>query len=380
MEKSKIIGFAKDYRANTYVMYAQMDIKSYLDFVGDKFDEFNIQRKREVHKGYSRLKQDIKEGTLLPPITLALKPDLVEKYMPFLNASPENVDKLNQIFEIKDSVYILDGLQRTHIMKDLLAEGFDFEEHQKLLLEFWFEEDMGQLIYRLIVLNSGQKPMSMRHQVELLFLTMQDKLRNDIPGLIMYNERDNKVRLNAKMFPFNRIVTGYESYLNQSPEVDKGKLISERLNTGKVITDTDLEILQGYNEYTKYLTDYLLIDDGAYKVYENFKEFSGAKNWLADENVVNSFFAAVGVLIEEPIFKERINKAIIKMKKDLNDAKPGDDPFALKDYDLIRQKFNPKQFNIGYITRKTVFNCFLEFFKGEGLIPFKKCWNLAKPI
>ena len=115
------------------------------------------------------------------------------------------------------------------------------------------------------------------------------------------------------------------------------------------------------------------------KGYKNFKEFSGAKNWLADENVVNAFFAAIGVLADEPVFKSRIDKAISKLMSDVKKAKIGNDPLALKDYDLIRQKFNPKQFNIGNITRKTVMNCFMEYFKGEGLLPFSKCWNLVNP-
>jgi len=379
MASATIIGFSKDHRTNTYVMYAQMGIKTYLKFVGDKFDEFGIQRKRENHKGYARLKNDIKEGALLPPITLALKPELVKNYLPFFRSKPENIDSLNGLFSIDSCVYILDGLQRTHIMKDLLTEGYGFDEDRKLLLEFWFEDDMGNLIYRLIVLNSGQKPMSMRHQIELLFLTMQDKLRNDISGLIMYNEREQKSRDKANMFPFDRIVTGYQSYLNQSPEIDKGKLISEKLDTGKVVTDADMVILEGYTEYTKYLTAYLNLDSLTYTVYEKFKSFSGARNWLAEENVVNAFFAAIGLISDEPVFKKRIDIAIDKLRTLLEDSVPGDDPFALKEYDEIRQAFNPKQFNIGFITRRTVMNCFLEFFKAEGLLSFKKCWNLAKP-
>ena len=377
MSKLDILGFNKDERANTNVVYALINISDYLSFIGDDFDEFGIQRKRENHKGYARLKNDIKEGAVLPPITLAVKPENVNKYLPLLRSN--QIDKLTKLLEKDNNIYILDGLQRTHIIKDLKEEGFHFSKEQKLMLEFWFEDDMGNLIYRLIVLNSGQKPMSMRHQVELLFMTMQDKLKNDIPGLIMFNEREKKTRTNANMFPFDRIVTGYHSLLNESPEINKGKLISEKLDSGKVITDSELIILQRYNEYTDYLAKYLKIDQEVFRVYKTFKPLSGAKNWLADENIVNAFFASIGLLSEEPIFKDRIDSAINKLGKDLKKAKLGDDPLALKNYDEIRQNFNPKQFNIGYITRKTVMNCFSEYFRNEGLLPFEKCWNLVNP-
>jgi hypothetical protein len=375
MKSLNIIGYNKDYRTDTSVIYAQISIPEYLKLVGENFDEFGIQRKRESHKGYERLKKDIKAGALIPPITLALKPTLVKRILPLVNS--ENTEQLHKKLSLPSNVYILDGLQRTHIMYDLKTEGTSFKDNQKLLLEFWFEEDMGNLIYRLIVLNSGQKPMSMRHQIELLFMTMQDKLKKDIPGLEMYNERDLKVRNGAKKFPFERIVTGYHSFLNESPEIDKGKLIVEKLDSGRIITDQELVILKRYNDYTNYLIDYLKIDTESYRVYEKYKEFSGAKNWLAEENVVNAFFAAIGILDSVPEFKPRIKKAFKHLLTALKKAKPGDDPFALKSFDLIRESFNPKQFNIGFITRKTIMSCFQEYIRNEGLLSFKKCWELS---
>lgn len=377
MNKLKIIGYNKDYRTDTSVIYAQIGITEYLDFVGEEFDKFGIQRKRESHKGYGRLKKDIKKGALIPPITLALKPELVSSFLQLVNA--QKTSEIESKLLSKSTVYILDGLQRTHIINDLKDEGTVFKKEQKLLLEFWFEEDMGNLIYRLIVLNSGQKPMSMRHQIELLFMTMQDKLKTDIPGLIMYNEREMKARDGAKKFPFERIVTGYHSYLNESPEIDKGKIIVEKLDSGKVITDQELVILERYSEYTKFLSEYLKIDQEAFRIYEKFTGHSGAKNWLADENVVNAYFAAIGMLSSVPEFRQRIEKSSRKLLSDLKLAKVGEDPFSLVEFDKIREKFNPKQFNVGFITRKTIMNCFLEYFKGEGLFSFKKCWTLSNP-
>ncbi len=304
MSDLKIIGYSDDLRTKTNVIYAQIGISNYLELVGENFDEFGIQRKRETHGGYGRLKKDIKQGALIPPITLALEPSLVNKYLPLVRTKQS--EKIQFELLKSSTVYILDGLQRTHIMKDLQEEGSSFKKDQKLLLEIWFEQDMGNLIYRLIVLNSGQKPMSMRHQIELLFMTMQDKLKKDIPGLEMYNEREKKVRDGAKKFPFERIVTGYHSFLNESPEIDKIKIIGEKLDTGKIITDQELVILTKYDDYTKYLTEYLKIDSEAFRIYSKFTEFPGAKNWLADENVVNSFFAAVGLLYDIPEFKKRM--------------------------------------------------------------------------
>src|SRR5688572_10379995 len=121
MRDFKIIGYSQDLRTETHVIYAQIGITGYLQLVGNDFDKFGIQRKRETHKGYIRLKKDIKDGALIPPITLALQPELVKQYLPFVRTNQSEKFEVKLVEEA--TVYILDGLQRTHIMYDLKEEG-----------------------------------------------------------------------------------------------------------------------------------------------------------------------------------------------------------------------------------------------------------------
>ena len=196
----QILGYTKDCRTNTNVVYAEIKISEYLDFIGDDFDRFEIQRKRQDPKKYTRLKEDIKKGALLPGITLAINPSKVSEFIDeVVNDDKKGlIDKLNK----SSDIYILDGLQRTYIIKDLKDEGAEFNQDQKLLLEIWFEDKIEHLIYRLIVLNSGQKPMSMRHQVELLFTTLKTEIETEIPNLNIYVEKDGQIRSQAMKFSF----------------------------------------------------------------------------------------------------------------------------------------------------------------------------------
>jgi hypothetical protein len=43
-----ILGKAMDRRTATRVVYAQMSVDDYLDLVGENFDKFPIQRRREL--------------------------------------------------------------------------------------------------------------------------------------------------------------------------------------------------------------------------------------------------------------------------------------------------------------------------------------------
>ena len=50
----KVIGLARDLRTSTPVVYAQLPVADYLEVVGDAFENFSIQRRRENHKAYQR--------------------------------------------------------------------------------------------------------------------------------------------------------------------------------------------------------------------------------------------------------------------------------------------------------------------------------------
>src|SRR5204863_102896 len=83
----------------------------------------------------ARMKKDIVAGAQLPAFTLAIKPDTVSSY----DAALEHRDlgALEDLVNRGASVHILDGLQRTYILKDIeRSNNGAFNPEQRLLLEF----------------------------------------------------------------------------------------------------------------------------------------------------------------------------------------------------------------------------------------------------
>lgn len=228
----RVLGLARDLRTNTPVVYAQLPIEDYLEVVGDEFENFTIQRRRENHKAYQRLKVDIAGGALLPSITLAVKPDKVSTIIPLFEEAEADrslYEKLATALSTHGQVDILDGLQRTYIITDLKKEGVDFVKGQNIHVEFWLEADIDKLIYRIIILNAGQKPMSIRHQIELLFMSLKTSIEKQIPDLDIYTERDNSRRTKAKKFALAAIVSAYQAFITGSAELQKGNVIANQL-------------------------------------------------------------------------------------------------------------------------------------------------------
>ena len=395
-----VLGLARDLRTDTPVVYAQMPIEDYLEVVGDEFENFTIQRRRENHKAYQRLKVDIAGGALLPSITLAVKPDKVAAIIPlFEKAEGDSAvySELANALSSKGQVDILDGLQRTYIITDLKKEGVHFVEGQKIHVEFWLEADIDKLIYRIIILNAGQKPMSIRHQIELLFMSLKTSIEKQIPDLDIYTERDNTRRTRAKKFALSAIVSAYQAFITGSAELQKGNVIANQLLESNALDATEEEITTQFEEFTRWLTIYASLDESVTRVYKSatipleqvpFEDAELTKtpqihggayaNWLSTENVVMAFFAAIAQYGgSDPKKKDRVDQALKLLLQALAEAGEGDDPLGLEVFEQLRVGTNPRRINVGLATRRLLTNGFKEFFRESGETPLKQCWPIA---
>ena len=364
MSSLKIIGKTQDLRTSTNILYVEILAKDYIKLVGDEFDKFEIQRKRENPKKYFRLKEDFKKGALLPAITLAIEFSQVEKYLNLIEKN--ELEAIENLLISNEEIYILDGLQRTYIIDDLSKEGVELIDNQKLLLEIWFEKQINHLIYRLIVLNSGQKPMSMRHQVELLFMTLKNSLCKDIVGLELYVEKDNAIRSKSKKFAFDRIVNAYYSFLTKSPETDRDNLVVKKLNEDDILSSTETELNENYISFKKYLAKYCDIDEEIFRIYNNSIDLSSYKNWLSEENTMKAFFAAVSKFKIDEKREVRMDRALDKLLNILKQSSENVDCLGLSQFNVIKSGIDSKKSNVGIALRKTIMDGFREYFMNEG--------------
>ncbi|MFM1686800.1 hypothetical protein [Aeromonas salmonicida] len=317
----QILGCTQDNRTKTHVVYCKCSINDYLHIIGDDFENFAIQRKRESHKAYKRLKDDLKNGALLPSITLAIKHNLVKSTIRHVT---DNTWLQNFLYQ-PSKVNILDGLQRTYLIKDLVQEGHHFPEEQEVLLEYWFEESMSRLIYRMIVLNAGQKAMSMRHQVELLFMSLKETISNEIDGMEIFLERDGTRRTQPHKYSLGTLASAYQAFLTRSTEIDKDDVVSSTLIKDTVMDASEEEHAEKFNQFIKYFKIFKSIDASLWIHYESVYDdaiyqrlssidiknrtqeekdqlflqtiYKNAKSWLGSENVLLGIFCSISQLI-----------------------------------------------------------------------------------
>lgn len=367
----EILGIQLDLRTNAPVIYAQCSIDDYLKVVGDKFFEFSIQRRREKFSAYTQMKDDIVNGTLLPTITLAVSIDKVQSVMVACESGSK--DRVQKALLSALPLNILDGLQRTYILRDLFDSGHRFPPNQTVHLEIRAEPDLRHLIYRIIVLNAGQKPMSMRHQIEILSLSLKDVLEREIPGLELVPEVDGGRRTKARKFALDRISSAYHAFIIKSPEIEKQNLVAQRLSEESILHQEISQFGEQFLDFIDVFRKYCLIDDAV--EFHPPEEDGGlnALSWLGNENTINSFFAAVADFGSDSERRQRINTALDNLRNSIILAN-SNTPLGLASFQKIISGFPIRKTNIGYATRKLILVVFKEFFRDEGRTELADIW------
>jgi hypothetical protein len=320
------------------------------------------------------MKEDIKLGALLPTITLSASLETAGELKVLCEKG--DIEALAVELQKPGGLNILDGLQRTYILNDLRNENHRFIENQTLHLEVRLEENLNNLIYRIIVLNAGQKPMSMRHQIEVLFSAFKDTLERDIPGLELFSESESSRRTRSRKYALDRIATAYHAFLLKSTEVEKQNVVAQKISEESVLAQDEEALGSDFLMFRKYLEKFASLDDDICRVYDGTKSSAPLGTaWFGGENVMNAFFAAISDFGSNGERQSRIDAAIASLTNVLKVSAPGDDPLGLESLQRIIEGFPVRKVNVGFATRKLLSTAFKEYFRDEGQKPLSEIWE-----
>lgn len=190
-------------------------------------NRFNEQRKAQSKKFYDRLRADILRGCVMPPITLAF---VNEGY-----AKEFDVNALQGFINHNIEMgYILDGMQRLITLGDASANA-GFDPNRPIYVNVIVASRYDLLLYRMITLNNGQKPMTARHQIEMLTKGAIDLAGG---GLLVATEKQSEGTKIHGAFKASDISEAYTAYLSGSPHNQNSKIIESKLDeilVGKVM-------------------------------------------------------------------------------------------------------------------------------------------------
>lgn len=312
------------------------NLNDYLNSLKPEFYNFSIQRKIIENQYLDTLVSTVKDGDPLPMITLTH------------NSPRLNIQIGGDMLLDMHHVEILDGLQRTfrlwahnQLVKEFYHSGIDdpgtfakvikekypiffdtgivtygkiknlFENNEfetirnaysnfEVYFIVWLNLSPKRVIHKMLVLNAGQKSVTITHQFELLFLYLWEDLQKELKGEIrLFREKDKEAfaikrgKREVGDYLFSSIIVGLRSFIEKKPvrvsvdDLDVTELLNEssEFPLNENIFNPDFITI-----YLRYLKDL----DAA--VVEKYGE-EGSK-WFVKDTTLSGLLAGIGSFAE----------------------------------------------------------------------------------
>lgn len=304
----KAVSRLNDSRINALNILIEIDVGEYAALAKEITSNNKFQRKRVKSSKtvYTLLKQDLIKQCVIPPIVLAL------------TSGSGNFDEGSDLEEFekfvndnKEHLVILDGLQRTYTILDLLSElktakdedSLRKVQSNKIRVEIYVGLNRLGILYRMLTLNTGQTPMSLRQQIEILYL---DYIDTNVAGVELIREADGKTASRLNQYNFKDIVEGFNAYLDRDElPIEKADIL-ENINSLEKLSkeNQDAELFEVY--LSTWHTFVIKVNElcGDFSVSESYLEDNSSpfgKNALQifkKPQAMSGFGAAIGKMLD----------------------------------------------------------------------------------
>lgn len=290
----------QDERIDCLSILTKLKVETFLDIVHNAYEERGgIKGQRSPLKTKTaltirkRLVSDLSDGAVIPPIVIGIhSPDSTTQEL-FQQA--EDTDSLLAI--IRDlpgeSISIIDGMQRTTAFLEAS------EEHPEIVgrdqrVEFWITDNLGSLIYRMLVLNTGQVPWEVARQLETVYSQLIKQIRTALSDDIeVFLRDDERRRSDAGQYQASVLIRLFLAFASRKMEFDlKDKVAEDFARIDTVEASSHTEFLDHFIETIRLLS---LLDK---QFSRGAKGFAGKDVRVPDGKVLfQTFPALVGFVV-----------------------------------------------------------------------------------
>jgi hypothetical protein len=218
-----------DKRVDCHSVLVTMPTESYLVLVEKAYENRGgIEFQREKLRTTSairirrRMVADIVQGAVLPPVVVGVVLPH-DNFKALTRLSTRELLPMIRALEA-DRISIIDGMQRTTALREATTAHREVGK-RFMRVEFWISESTNSLIYRMLVLNTGQVPWNLRNQVEVVFRSLILEVEAQVSGLEVLQQADGRRRSKGGQFQANELVELFLVFGARKEKID----IRERL-------------------------------------------------------------------------------------------------------------------------------------------------------
>lgn len=220
-----------DKRTSCLSAILTIPVRHYLNLIEDVYkDKGGIKGQRTQLKTKTgirireRMVKDIAAGAVLPPIVIGA----ILSHQNFDAAAEYQDDALihdllNSLDKTKLS--IIDGMQRTTAL--LEASEINNIGDNLVRLEIWFAQSINSLIYRMLILNTGQVPWDIKRQLETIYEPILARIKEDVPNVDVLGIDRAQRRTEAGQYQGSKLIEFFLAFSSRKTNIDIKEKVAE---------------------------------------------------------------------------------------------------------------------------------------------------------
>lgn len=172
----------------------------------------------------NRMVGDIKAGAILPPMVIGAIVTPAQFNAAKVVKSHDEMQKF--IAQIRpDDLSIIDGMQRTTAILEANIDGLISDN--PIRIEIWLSSGVDELIYRMLVLNTGQVPWDMKRQLETVYKPILAEITKEVPNVTILLLDEKERRTDAGQYGGGRLVEYFLAFTSRKIHIDIKERVAE---------------------------------------------------------------------------------------------------------------------------------------------------------
>lgn len=224
-----------DERTSCWSLQTSMSIEGYVALVsaahqaqGALAGQRDVLTTTTARRIRARMVSDLQAGAVLPPVVIGavMSTGDFEK-LPLLKA-----ETINEVLsdESQETLSIIDGMQRTAAILEAVSEDPTVKE-RSVRVEFWLTDNVRAMVYRMLVLNTGQVPWTISRQLSVVFAPLLQETLENVPELEKVPSPDKPGRrVAAAQYSSDAIVELYIAFSLRKTAVDTKEAVSDEFS------------------------------------------------------------------------------------------------------------------------------------------------------
>jgi hypothetical protein len=229
----EIISKLHDRRVDCHSVLTTMSVEEFLSLVGAVYKtRGGIEGQRAPLRTKtalsirSRMVEDLAAGAVIPPVVIGVHGNNEQtKNLVDQNSGIELLSALGMVGT--DKISIIDGMQRTTALLEAREESKDVDK-AILRVEFWISQSLNSLIYRMLVLNTGQVPWEIARQLETVYSQMLEIIRVELgEDVEIFKRDDQRRRSEPGQYQASAIIRLFLAFSSRRAEFDLKDRVAE---------------------------------------------------------------------------------------------------------------------------------------------------------